>query len=60
MTRQRRSMNVIWIIGVLCALVVPPIAVGLYVTATAMLLVLPIIYARRAWGRTSSPDDAVD
>jgi uncharacterized membrane protein len=60
MTRQRRSLNVIWIIGVLCALVVPPVAIGLYMVATAMLLVLPIIHLRRARGSTSSPGATVD
>ncbi len=41
--RQRRISNAVWLIAVVCALVAPPIAVGLYVLATALMLSLPFL-----------------
>ena len=47
LARQRRISTGVWLIAVLCALVVPPIAVGLYVLATILMLALPFLGVRR-------------
>ena len=53
MTRQRRISNALWIVAVVCALVVPQVAVGLYMVATATLLVLPVVQIGRSRARAS-------
>ncbi len=47
LTRQRRISNGVWLIAVVVALVAPPVAVGLYVLATVLLLALPFLRVRR-------------
>ena len=47
LTRQRRISNGVWLIAVFVALVAPPLAVGLYVLATVLMLVLPFLRVRR-------------
>ena len=47
LTRQRRISNGVWLIAVVVALVAPPIAVGLYVLATVLMLAQPFLRVRR-------------
>ena len=47
LTRQRRVSNGVWLIAVACALIAPPVAVGLYVLATVLMLALPFLRLRR-------------
>ena len=47
LTRQRRISNGVWLIAVVVALVAPPLAVGLYVLATGLMLALPFLRVRR-------------
>ncbi len=47
LTRQRRISNGVWLIAVVVALVAPPLAVGLYVLATVLMLALPFLRVRR-------------
>jgi len=47
LTRQRRLSNGVWLIAVACALIAPPVAVGLYVLATVLMLALPFLRLRR-------------
>jgi len=43
LTRQRRISNGVWLAAVVCALIAPPVAIGLYVLATIVMLVLPFL-----------------
>ncbi len=43
LTRQRRISNAVWLVAAACALVAPPVAVGLYVLATVVMLALPFL-----------------
>ncbi len=59
LTRQRRISNGVWLIAVVVALVAPPIAVGLYVLATVLMLAQPFLRVRRmssAASRSSATD----
>ena len=47
LTRQRRISNGVWLIAVVVALVAPPLAVGLYVLATVLMLAQPFLRVRR-------------
>ncbi len=47
LTRQRRISNGVWLIAVVVALVAPPLAVGLYVLATVLMLALPFLRVRQ-------------
>jgi len=47
LTRQRRISNGAWLIAVACALIVPPVAIGLYVVAMVLMLALPFVRLRR-------------
>ncbi len=47
LARQRRISSGVWLIAVACALVAPPVAIGLYVLATVLMLALPFIGLRR-------------
>ena len=47
LTRQRRISNGVWLVAVACALIAPPVAVGLYVVATILMLALPFLRLRR-------------
>jgi hypothetical protein len=57
MTRQRRISNGVWVVAVACALVAPPVAVGLYVVATVLMLALPFVHLRRPAARVGSSVD---
>lgn len=48
LTRQRRISNGGWLIAVVCALIAPSVAVGLYVLATVLMLALPFVRLRRS------------
>ncbi len=54
MARQRRASNALGVFAVLCALVAPPVAVGLYVIATGLMLAFPFIHVGRARNRATS------
>jgi hypothetical protein len=45
LTRQRRISNAVWLVAAARALVAPPVAVGPYVLATALMLALPFLRA---------------
>jgi len=48
LTRQRKISSGGWLIAVVCALIAPSVAVGLYVLATVMMLALPFVRLRRS------------
>jgi len=48
LTRQRRISNGVWLIAVACAVIAPPVAIGLYVLATVLMLVSPFVRLRHS------------
>lgn len=55
LTRQHWILNGIWAVAIVIAAVLPMVAVGLYVLATVLILVLPLVHLRRTRGRRPSP-----
>ncbi len=53
--RRRWAAIGIEVIAILCALIVPMVAVALYLAATLLLLIAPLIRLHRSRGRVSSP-----
>ena len=47
LARQRRISSSVWLIAVVSALIAPPVAIGLYVAATILMLALPFLRLRR-------------
>ena len=55
LARQRRIATALWLIAIASALFAPPVAVGLYVAATALMLAVPLLRLGRSRRRASSP-----